>query len=105
MSVDSRNSRLPLPRISGNTISRYSSITPCGINEFSRSALPGMTMSPPSCSFSSRIRPTTSPSMIVVFCQCTSRSRFDTTYFGIELILSAKPPSLGADGQNASQIW
>ena len=29
---------------------------------------------------------------------------FDTTYFGIELIyLSAKPPSLGADGQNASQ--
>jgi hypothetical protein len=99
-----RNRRLPLPRATGYTAIRYSSITPRSMSAFTSSALPETKMSPPGPSLRRRTSSMASPLNSVAFAQSTRLSVLETTYFGIALMRSANPSSRGADGQNDAQI-
>jgi hypothetical protein len=79
----------PLPTTSGWIISLNSSITPSPRSERTRVALPLIAMSLPGCCFSFLISATTSSPSSVEFCQVTSLSVFEATYFGRPFMAAA----------------
>ena len=69
---------------------RYSSTRSYSMRELRRSALPWSRMSPPGCCFSRAISSSTLPLMMVEFCHTAVFRFFETTYFGMPFIRSAK---------------
>jgi hypothetical protein len=88
----SGNRRLPLPSTTGKIISRYSSMTPCGISDCTSVQLPATRIGPPSACLSFATSAATSPPSTVVFSHSGSRSVVEATNFGIAFILSANSP-------------
>src|SRR5438874_1481008 len=101
-SLVASNSRFPLPRTTGKTISRSSSTRSFSTSVCTSCALPWTTMSPCSSSLSFATSPGTSPPLITVeLSQSGFSSVVETTYLGILLNLSANSPS--RDGQAAAK--
>jgi hypothetical protein len=97
----SPKSRFPFPSITGKTISRTSSTRSCSIRVCTSCALPWTTTFPLCSRFSLATSSTTSPLRTVVLLHVGDWSVFETTYFGIELNLSANSPS--RDGHAAAK--